>query len=92
MTKTTRLPKLLVLTTAVLLAGCSMIPTYERPVAPIASSFPAYGSSGSSGSAAQATPALAADALPASSVAWQDFFSDAKLKRLIELSLGSNRD
>lgn len=92
MTKTTRLPKLLVLTTAVLLAGCSMIPTYERPVAPIAGSFPAYGNSGSSGSAAQAMPALAADALPASSVAWQDFFSDAKLKRLIELSLGTNRD
>lgn len=84
MTKTTRLPKLLVLTAAVLLAGCSMIPTYERPVAPVATSFPAYGSSGGS--------AQAADAAPAASVAWQDFFSDTKLKRLIELSLANNRD
>ena len=47
MIKTTRLPKLLALTAAVLLTGCSMIPTYERPGAPIATSFPAYGSSGS---------------------------------------------
>ncbi|MEO6319372.1 MAG: TolC family protein, partial [Polaromonas sp.] len=87
MTKTPRLPKLLALSAAVLLAGCSMIPTYERPVAPVATSFPAYGSSGSS---AQATPT--AGALPAASIAWQDFFSDAKLKRLIGLALVNNRD
>ena len=84
MTKTTRLPKLLALTAAVLLAGCSMIPTYERPVAPIATSFPAYASSGS---AAQVDGAQ-----PAASIAWQDFFSDAQLKRLIELALVNNRD
>ena len=87
MTKTTRLPKLLTLTAAVLLAGCSMIPTYERPVAPIATSFPVY--STASGSV-QGAPAEAA--LPAASIAWQDFFSDAKLKRLIELALVNNRD
>ena len=84
MTKTTRLPKLLALTAAVLLAGCSMIPTYERPGAPIATSFPAYGGSGSA--------AQAEGALPAASIAWQDFFSDAKLKRLIDLALVNNRD
>jgi multidrug efflux system outer membrane protein len=88
MTKT-RLSPLLALTAAVLLSGCSMIPTYERPVAPVAASFPAYSSSGSS---AQATATVAADALPAASVAWQDFFSDPKLKRLIELALSNNRD
>ncbi|MEC5211482.1 multidrug efflux system outer membrane protein [Polaromonas sp. CG_9.5] len=84
MIKTTRLPKLLALTAAVLLAGCSMIPTYQRPVAPIATSFPAYGGSGSA--------AQAEGALPAASIAWQDFFLDAKLKRLIELALVNNRD
>ena len=85
MTKTTtRLPKILALTAAVLLSGCSMIPTYERPVAPVATSFPTYGPSGG--------PAQAIDAAPAASVAWQDFFSDARLKRLIELSLANNRD
>lgn len=84
MIKTTRLPKLLALTAAVLLAGCSMIPTYERPVAPVATSFPAYASSGNA--------AQAEGALPAGSIAWQDFFSDAQLKRLIELALVNNRD
>lgn len=87
MTKTTRLPKLLALTAAVLLAGCSMIPTYERPVAPIATRFPAYDSSANP---AQAAPSDGA--LPAASIAWQDFFSDAKLKRLIDLALVNNRD
>ena len=86
MTDTTKLSQLLAVSAAVLLAGCSMIPAYERPAAPVAASFPAYSS------ATQATPAAAADAAPAASVAWQDFFSDAKLKRLIELSLVNNRD
>jgi multidrug efflux system outer membrane protein len=58
-----------------------MIPAYERPAAPVAASYPAYSSA-----------ALTADATPASSVAWQDFFADAKLRRLIALSLDNNRD
>ena len=83
MTKT-RLPQLLAVSAAVLLAGCSMIPSYQRPAAPIATSYPEYGTS---------VPASAMPgATPASGVAWQDFFSDAKLKRLIELSLANNRD
>ncbi len=82
MTKNASFPRLLAVGAVLLMAGCSMIPTYERPAAPVAASYPAYG-------AAQAAPANAA---PASSVAWQDFFSDARLKRLIELSLANNRD
>ncbi|MDB5869641.1 MAG: efflux system, outer rane lipoprotein NodT [Polaromonas sp.] len=85
----TRLPQRLAASAAALLAGCSMIPLYERPAAPVAASFPAYASYAS---AVPSTTALAADALPAASVAWQDFFSDARLKRLIELSLVNNRD
>lgn len=72
---------LFVLAALAVLAGCSMIPAYERPAAPVAASYPAYGS------AAQAN--LSA---PASSVAWQEFFVDEKLKRLIELALANNRD
>ena len=83
MTKT-RLPQLMAVSAAVLLAGCSMIPSYQRPAAPVATSYPEYGTS---------VPASAMPgATPASGVAWQDFFSDAKLKRLIELSLANNRD
>lgn len=82
----TRLFPLLAVSAAVLLSGCSMIPVYQRPASPVAESFPAYAS------AAPSTTVLAANATPAASVAWQDFFSDAKLKRLIELSLANNRD
>lgn len=85
MTKT-RLSPLLAVSAAVLLAGCSMIPVLERPAAPIAATYPvlaspAYGGVGAS-----------ADATPASGVAWQDFFADPELKRLIGLSLDNNRD
>jgi multidrug efflux system outer membrane protein len=65
------------------LAGCSFIPAYERPAAPVADSFsPALHSVATIEHAAT----MAAD-LP-----WQDFFKDARLKRLIELSLQNNRD
>ncbi len=68
---------------AALLAGCSMIPRYDRPPAPVAAGFPVY---------IGAAPGVSADAQPAASVAWEDFFSDARLKRLIGLALANNRD
>ena len=65
---------------AALLAGCqNLVPHYERPVAPVAASFP--------GEAASATAAT-----PAAEIEWRQFFKDARLKRLIELSLQNNRD
>lgn len=70
---------------ALLTAGCSMIPAYERPAAPVAASYPAY-----PGAAAAAVENAAAP--QAADVAWQDFFTDEKLKHLIELSLANNRD
>jgi outer membrane protein, multidrug efflux system len=74
-------PQLLTASALALLSGCSMIPTYQRPAAPVAASYPAYGKTAST-----------TDATPASAVAWQDFFADAKLRRLIALSLDNNRD
>ncbi|MGS5086629.1 efflux transporter outer membrane subunit [Hydrogenophaga sp. A37] len=59
------------------LAGCSMIPTLERPAAPVAAQFP-----GQLASAAAAGPALA----------WESFVNDARLRELITLSLQNNRD
>ncbi|MFC5523870.1 efflux transporter outer membrane subunit [Polaromonas jejuensis] len=81
-----KLPPLLAVSAAALLAGCSLIPTYERPAAPVAAAYPAYSNT------AATEAASPANATPAPSVAWQDFFADAKLKRLIELSLANNRD
>ena len=65
---------------ATLLAGCSMIPTYERPDAPVAAQWP-----GTTVSTTTASPAAA-------ELAWQDFFTDATLRRLIDTALHNNRD
>ena len=65
-------------------AGCSFIPSYERPAAPVADSYPTVpGAATASGNAG---------AVPASAVAWQDFFGDPRLKDLIGQALDSNRD
>ncbi|MCX7257654.1 MAG: TolC family protein, partial [Polaromonas sp.] len=84
MTKLRLFPLLAVSAAALLASGCSMIPAYQRPAAPVAGSFPSYASA--------APAAVATASAPAASVAWQDFFADAKLKRLIELALVNNRD
>ncbi|MDD5334822.1 MAG: efflux transporter outer membrane subunit [Rhodoferax sp.] len=66
---------------ATLLAGCSMIPTYERPAAPMATQWP---------DASTATTNQADR--PAADLAWQDFVGDAPLRELIRLALANNRD
>ena len=64
------------------LAGCkSLIPAYERPAAPIPSSY-----------AAEMTPAAGANAEAAADIEWQRFFADPRLQRLIALALENNRD
>lgn len=77
-----------------MLAGCTLDPHYERPAAPVAVAYPrgdgyestsaAAASAGASGTAA--TPPLAAD------TAWQSFFRDERLQRLIGIALANNRD
>lgn len=70
-----------VLTAALVLAGCSFAPTYERPMAPIAPVFDHQ-------DPAQVEQELAQlDAL-----GWREFFTDSHLEALIELSLLNNRD
>ncbi len=70
--------KLSALTLAVaVLSGCSFIPTYERPAAPVPASFPG-----------QAADAAAGAALPA----WDTVVADARLRDLIALALQNNRD
>ena len=74
--------RLATLSAALWLAGCSFIPSFQRPEAPVAASFPAVKAE----TAAQASARMAAD------MEWQTFFQDARLKRLIELALQNNRD
>ncbi|WP_317984280.1 TolC family protein [Candidatus Dactylopiibacterium carminicum] len=58
------------------LAGCSLAPTYERPAAPVPAAWQAPG----------------AGDRAAASIGWQEFFSDERLRAVIERSLASNRD
>ncbi len=77
-----RLPRLGLLSAALLLAGCaSMAPTYERPAAPVDATFP-----GIDAAASPAQGAAAAD------ISWHAFFSDPRLKQLIGIALENNRD
>ena len=75
------------LAAALLAAGCSMIPAYERPAAPVGLTYPSY-----AGGADMAEPANALATQGASTMAWQTFFADTRLQGLIELALVNNRD
>ena len=68
------------LAAATLLAGCSFIPTYERPAAPVPDTY------------ATAPAALGAASGPAATAPWQDYFADPRLRQLIEAALANNRD
>jgi multidrug efflux system outer membrane protein len=62
---------------ALLLSGCTMMPKYQRPAAPVAAQYPGM---------------TATNKADAADVAWTNFFEDERLKKLIELALGNNRD
>lgn len=68
---------LLPLAAALLAAGCSMMPKYERPAAPVPGAFP-YPS--------------AQEGTPAAQLSWEQFFADARLRSLISTALRNNRD
>ena len=65
---------------ALLLAGCSMTPPYERPSAPIRASWPV----------GDATLRQSEAGLPA--VPWRSLFADPGLATLIDSALTNNRD
>lgn len=78
-------------------AGCmNLAPEYRQPEAPVASQWPlqvpGLGTS-IAGAPAQAEAALPASALPdATTVGWQAFYGDARLRQLIGIALDHNRD
>lgn len=78
--------KLLAICAAGLLPGCSMIPTYERPTAPIAADWPVVAGTTTTKGANNANAPAAAD------LEWQSFFSDSALKQIIVQALQNNRD
>lgn len=72
--------KPLLLVMAMTLAGCSMIPDYQRPEAPIPQAFPQ--------GAAYAQP----QGTHTAQIGWRSFFKDPALHRLVDLALENNRD
>jgi multidrug efflux system outer membrane protein len=73
-----------VLTLGLALAACNMAPKYVRPELPVPAASP-------TGPAYESGSADAAAIVPADT-AWRDFFTDARLARVIETALANNRD
>ena len=69
-------------TASLALAGCSLTPTYERPVTPVPQTIPGAG----------AANAAAAQLPPAAETGWQDYYTDPRLQQLIRIALDNNRD
>jgi multidrug efflux system outer membrane protein len=70
--------------TAVLLTGCTMIPKYTRPEAPVPEGWP-------SGPAYKETPSTQGAPVPAD-LQWQEFFAGERLQAIIDTALKNNRD
>ena len=62
------------------LSGCSLIPDYQRPEAPVAANWPQGEAYAAGGEQAAAVPG------------WREFFRDPALQQLIEVALENNRD
>ena len=78
------LKQAMALATVTFLAGCSLVPTYQRPDAPVATQWPA---------STKVSPADSKNAKQNAPVqAWQDYFSDPALRQLIDTALTNNRD
>jgi outer membrane protein, multidrug efflux system len=69
---------------AILLGGCTLIPPYTRPEAPVPAEWPE--------SAAYRQPPSPSGAPIAADLEWQHFFTDKRLQAVIEMALDHNRD
>jgi len=65
-------------------SGCTMIPKYKQPAAPVPDQWP----TGPAYPAEQST----LSALEAAQIKWQEFFTDPKLQKVIAMAIENNRD
>jgi multidrug efflux system outer membrane protein len=64
------------------LAGCMLVPKYQRPTAAISPAWPRVPEGSESRT----------NAVPPADVGWREFFRDPRLRRLVELALTNNPD
>ncbi|MBB5419127.1 efflux transporter outer membrane subunit [Paraburkholderia atlantica] len=80
---------LIAVAVALLAAGCTLAPHYQRPAAPVTATFPTGGvydqQPGAQG-------ARSANGQAAADIGWRNFFVDPRLQQLIEIALKNNRD
>ena len=69
--------KLLVLVAALVVSGCTMIPRYQRPAAPVTMHYPGV---------------TATNQTHAAEISWREFIRDERLQKLVDLALTNNRD
>ncbi|MGF2506492.1 TolC family protein, partial [Ralstonia pseudosolanacearum] len=70
---------------AATLAGCTLMPTYQQPAAPVPAAF-----AGASDDRGDTDGTRAAT--PVAEIGWRDVFTDPSLQRVIDLALANNRD
>lgn len=71
---------------AALLSACgTLAPDYQRPAAPVAASW-------STGSDGAASASAAAQSQSTADLGWREFFTDDKLRQVIDQALANNRD
>ncbi|HUA66528.1 MAG TPA: efflux transporter outer membrane subunit [Alphaproteobacteria bacterium] len=66
------------------LSGCTLMPRYHQPSAPISSTWPKV--------PGYAEEPAVAGVVPAADIGWREFFRDARLQALVELALTNNLD
>ncbi|MBB4595964.1 efflux transporter outer membrane subunit [Xanthomonas arboricola] len=71
------------------LSGCTLMPRYARPDAPVPERFAGTGLSTASTSTDAASPAQAIDI---ANIGWRQVFTDPALQQVIALALENNRD
>lgn len=80
------------------LAGCSLIPEYKQPDAPVAAQWPVLPkltfdeNRNSISLEKQSAEQIASSSKTGADLGWKDYFLDNRLRALIELGLDSNRD
>ncbi|ARU25461.1 AdeC/AdeK/OprM family multidrug efflux complex outer membrane factor [Ralstonia pseudosolanacearum] len=70
---------------AATLAGCTLMPTYQQPAAPVPAAFAGASDDRGDTDGTRAAP-------PVAEIGWRDVFTDPSLQRVIDLALANNRD